>query len=142
MKRFRWSRWLILPAVLIAFFLFKRDQRRRSVRAGPIGAAQAAAGDVRYAKCVPLGEHLEGGIFDPSVAYTPDDSVGWLAYSAVTGDHKPIGQYVHTHLARSTDGGKLAIRQCAESRNGRHAHAARPGTVARRVALRGANARV
>lgn len=48
---------------------------------------------------------MEGGIYDPSVAYTPDGKVGWLAYSSVKGDYKPIGQYVHTHLARSTDGG-------------------------------------
>jgi len=105
MKKPRWSRWLILPVVLIAFFLFNRNHADETFRAGPLGAAQAAAGDVRYTKCVPLGERLEGGIYDPSVAYTLDGSVGWLAYSLVTGKHKPIGAYVHTHLARSTDAG-------------------------------------
>lgn len=73
--------------------------------AGPLDALKRDAGDVHYTKLMPSGERLEGGIYDPSVAYTPDGKIGWLAYSSVKGDYKPIGQYVHTHLARSTDGG-------------------------------------
>jgi len=72
---------------------------------GPLAGLKQAAGDVHYTKLVPDGERLEGGIYDPSVAYTPDGRVGWLAYSSVQGEHKPIGEFVHTHLARSTDGG-------------------------------------
>src|SRR5258708_4657635 len=72
---------------------------------GQLAGLKQAAGDVHYTKLVPSGERLEGGIYDPSMAYTPDGSVGWLAYSSVRGEHKPIGEFVHTHLARSTDGG-------------------------------------
>ena len=73
--------------------------------AGPLGKLKSAAGDVHYRKLVPEGERLENGIYDPSVAYAPDGSVGWLAYSSVTSTAKPFAGYVHTHLARSTDRG-------------------------------------
>lgn len=102
MKKFRWRILLVVVAVVVAFVLLARG---RGSLVGPLGALKQAAGDVHYTKLVPTGERLEGGIYDPSVAYTPDGSVGWLAYSSVKGDFKPIGQYVHTHLARSTDGG-------------------------------------
>jgi hypothetical protein len=72
---------------------------------GRLGELRQAAGDVRYSKLIPSGERIEGGIGDPSVAYSADGGVGWLAYSSVTGVHKPIGEYVHTHLACSTNGG-------------------------------------
>jgi hypothetical protein len=70
-----------------------------------------AAGDVHYTKLLIAGDPAEKGIYDPSVAYTPDGSVGWLAYSSVNGSGNVIhgrlalGEYVGTHLARTTNGG-------------------------------------
>lgn len=105
MKKFKWRYLFVLPVAVILFVLFVHGQGRTNSIDGPFGTLERAAGDVHYTKLAPTGERMEGGIYDPSVAYTPDGKVGWLAYSAVKGDHKPIGQYVHTHLARSTDGG-------------------------------------
>ncbi|MBI5800500.1 MAG: exo-alpha-sialidase [Verrucomicrobia bacterium] len=105
MKKFKWSYLLVAPLVIFAFVLLSRARSEARFEAGPIGQLKQAAGDVRYAKLLPSGERLEGGLYDPSIAYAPDGSVGWLAYSSVTGDHKPIGEYVHTHLARTTNGG-------------------------------------
>jgi len=71
---------------------------------GPI----LASGD---AKLVVAGDAVDRGIYDPSIAYAPDGRTGWLAYSSVTGTGNlvrgrlALGQYVHTHLARTTDGG-------------------------------------
>ena len=96
---------LILLAVVVVAFVAWRVWNRPHHYAGPLDELKRAAGDVQYTKLVPGGERMEGGIYDPSIAYTPDGKVGWLAYSSVKGDYKPIGQYVHTHLARSTDGG-------------------------------------
>lgn len=93
-----------VPLVVIVGVVVLMTHCRRSLE-GTLAELKAAEGDVRYAKLVPLGEKLEGGIYDPSVAYTPDGREGWLAYSSVRGNQKPIGAYVHTHLARSTDGG-------------------------------------
>lgn len=73
---------------------------------GPLAVHKQRAGDVHYTKLVISGEHLQGGIYDPSLEYTPDGKTGWLAYSSITGDFKPVGPYVHTHLARSDDHGK------------------------------------
>ena len=78
---------------------------------GPLAPLKHAAGEVHYTRLVIAGEKLEKGIYDPSLAYTPDGSVGWLAYSSVTGNGNLIngkvslGEYVSTHLARTTDGG-------------------------------------
>ena len=71
----------------------------------PLAQLKQAAGDVHYTKLIPEGDALQSGIYDPSVAYTSDGSIGWLAYSSVTGNLKPFGPFVNTHLARSTDGG-------------------------------------
>ena len=71
----------------------------------PLALLKQTAGDVHYSKLIPEGDRLQSGIYDPSVAYTSDGGTGWLAYSSITGDFKPVGPYVNTHLARSTDGG-------------------------------------
>lgn len=105
MKGLNWHYLLVPPAAILLFVLFLRGQEVPNSLSDPLEAMKQAAGDVHYTKLVPAGEHPESGIYDPSVAYTPDGNVGWLVYSSVTGDNKPIGQYVHTHLARSTDGG-------------------------------------
>ncbi len=105
MKKFKWRYLLVLPVVFFAFVFVSRALSDARFKSGPIGQLKQAAGDVHYAKLVPAGERLEGGLYDPSAAYTPDGRVGWLAYSSVKGDHKPIGPYVHTHLARTTNGG-------------------------------------
>jgi hypothetical protein len=73
--------------------------------AGTLAQLEQKAGDVHYTRLVPEGDRLQSGIYDPSAAYTADGSIGWLAYSSVTGDFKPVGPFVNTHLARSTDGG-------------------------------------
>lgn len=62
---------------------------------------------VRYDKFVIHGdEKSRNGNFDPSVEYTSDGSVGWLVYSSVDGQHKRVGPYIHTHLAKTTDAGR------------------------------------
>jgi hypothetical protein len=71
----------------------------------PLAQLKQTAGDVHYSRLIPEGDHIQSGIYDPSVSYTADGRTGWLAYSSITGDLKPVGPYVNTHLARSTDGG-------------------------------------
>jgi len=65
---------------------------------------------VSYSKLALTGEaQVQGGFYDPSVAFTPDGKVGVLAYSALLGSAKwnfPIGPYIQTHVAQSTDGGQ------------------------------------
>ena len=62
---------------------------------------------------MPVGETVnEGGVYDPSIAYTADGKTGWLVYSAILRrgtkyvKQFPIGPYCETHLAKTTDGGK------------------------------------
>lgn len=69
-------------------------------------------GNPAYEPLVPAGETVnEGGLYDPSLAYTPDGKTGWLAYSAVLRrgtkyvKQFPIGPYCETHLAKTADGG-------------------------------------
>ena len=94
----------IVVALVAVTLLFTLARGSRSL-AGTLAQLKQAAGDVHYTKLIPEGDTLQSGIYDPSVAYTPDGSIGWLAYSSVTGDFKPVGPFVNTHLARSTDGG-------------------------------------
>lgn len=111
MKRFKWCYLLILPAAILAFVFASRAYSDVRFKAGPIGQHKQTAGDVHYTKLVVAGDPVEKGIYDPSVAYSPDGCVGWLAYSSVKGSGNLIrgrfslGQYVHTHLARTTNGG-------------------------------------
>lgn len=78
---------------------------------GPLAPLKQAAGDVHYTKLIIANEHLEKGIYDPSVAYAPDGKTGWLAYSWVGGNGNivsgkvSLGEYISTHLARTNDGG-------------------------------------
>lgn len=72
----------LLPSVLIIY-----------------GCNGLVGGDVSYEKVIIIGETAESGVFDPSLEY--DGTTGWLAYSAVD-----VPEYVHTHLARSADGGR------------------------------------
>ena len=65
-----------------------------------------ALGEVTYRPLVVEGDQSNGGIYDPSIEYTRDGNIGWLLYSSITGDHKPIGPYVHTCVAKSTDHGR------------------------------------
>ena len=82
-----------------------RDGRAQSGRR-PLGCPQAAGGRRPLHETGHPRRHRQGGIYDPSIEYTPDGKTGWLAYSSITGDFKPVGPYVHTHLARSDDHGK------------------------------------
>jgi hypothetical protein len=107
-SRVKWRCFLIaLGVLLVPVMLALRfgGRAEANFQSGPLGRLRQAAGDVHYKKLVPAGERPAGGLYDPSIAYTPDGRTGWLAYSSVTGDFKPIGEFVHTHLARSRDGG-------------------------------------
>ena len=65
-----------------------------------------------YERIIIAGENANKGIYDPSVEYNKDGSIGWLVYSALESpeDSKklllPISKTVATHLAKSTDNGK------------------------------------
>jgi hypothetical protein len=99
----RYLRYIVLAlAGLVGLVIFAHAHSSVSA---PLAQLRQTAGEVRYVKLLPQGDQVQGGIYDPSVAYTADGSVGWLAYSSITGDFKPVGPYVNTHLARSTDGG-------------------------------------
>ncbi len=103
-----------LPPCVIAIFGFVALACARggqSVRDDTIARLKQAAGEVHYAKLTVADAEVDRGIYDPSVAYAPDGLTGWLTYSSVTGSGNlvhgklALGQYVHTHLARTTDGG-------------------------------------
>jgi hypothetical protein len=64
------------------------------------------ATDERYEQLTVSGQRSTHGIYDPTVVYEPSGEVGWLAYSTVTGDFKPVGPYVNTEIARSDDHGR------------------------------------
>jgi hypothetical protein len=70
-----------------------------------VAPLKRALGEVTYRRLVIEGDQSEGGIYDPSIKYSRDGTVGWLLYSSITGDFKPVGPYVHTCLARSSDHG-------------------------------------
>lgn len=59
---------------------------------------------ITYREVIPQGDTLQGGIFDPSLAYDRDGT-GWLAYTSVEGPNGPGGPATHTHLASSADRG-------------------------------------
>jgi hypothetical protein len=110
MKRFK-RRNLIVLSVAVMAFVGWRSLTAPDPLKGPLARLKEEAGDVHYTKLVVAGETLENGIYDPSVAYSGDGGTGWLAYSSVTGKGLLIngkvvlGEYVSTHLARTTDGG-------------------------------------
>jgi hypothetical protein len=68
-------------------------------------ACVAEAQDRTDQKIDIAGDAPVAGFYDPSVEYSQDGRTGWLAYSSVTGNEKPFGPYVHTHLAKSLDHG-------------------------------------
>jgi hypothetical protein len=49
------------------------------------------------------------GIYDPSVEYNQDGSVGWLAYTAVDSSRDFLRDTLATHLAKTTDNGKTWV---------------------------------
>lgn len=101
---------ITLPVAVVAL-LGWRFLAQPNPEHGLLAPLKRAAGDVHYTQLVIAGEKREKGNYDPSVAYTPDGSVGWLAFSSVTGNGNLIkgkvslGEYVSTHLARTTDHG-------------------------------------
>jgi hypothetical protein len=104
MKKFKRRYLLILPAAVFVFIAWHWLTEPNPAK-GPLAPLKRTAGDVHYTKLVIAGDPVEAGNYDPSLAYAPDGSVGWLAYSSVRGNFKPVGPYVHTHLARTTDAG-------------------------------------
>jgi hypothetical protein len=100
-------RYMVLSLVSVAGLLIvaRGPTHGQGSFVAPLAHLKQSAGDVHYSKLIPEGDRLQSGIYDPSVAYTADGGTGWLAYSSITGDFKPVGPYVNTHLARSTDGG-------------------------------------
>ena len=106
------TRWLFLlmtvsVALISVWWLWAQPHPEK----GALAPLKRAAGDLHYTKLVIVGDAVEKGIYDPSVAYAPDGRVGWLAYSSVKGSGNlvngkmSLGEYVSTHLARTTDGG-------------------------------------
>ena len=75
---------------------------------GPVAPMKQQLGEVTYQRLTIEGDPTVGGygIFDPSIEYSRDGTIGWLLYSSVTGEYKPVGKYVHTNLAKSTDHGR------------------------------------
>jgi hypothetical protein len=102
---------LIVLSVAVMAVVGWRSLAAPAPQSGPLVSWKKTAGDVHYAKLVVVGESLEGGIYDPSVAYSADGATGCLAYSSVTGKgvlingKVALGEYVSTHLARTTDNG-------------------------------------
>jgi hypothetical protein len=97
--------------MVLGFVTLGRARSQGKFRDSAIGRLKQAAGDVHYTKLAVAGDAVERGIYDPSIASAPDGHTDWLAYSSVTGTGNlvqgrlALGQYVHTHLARTTDGG-------------------------------------
>jgi hypothetical protein len=102
---------LFVAVAIVAFGFWWRWRTKTNSEQEPLALLKRAAGEAHYTKLVIAGDAVEKGIYDPSVAYTPDGRVGWLAYSSVKGNGNLIkgrlalGEYVHTHLARTTNGG-------------------------------------
>jgi hypothetical protein len=71
----------------------------------PVVPLKQAPGEVTYRRLEIAGDHSNGGIYDPSIKYSRDGATGWLLYSSITGDHKPVGPYVSTCLAKTLDHG-------------------------------------
>jgi len=61
---------------------------------------EAAVGG-HYEKIKIIGEVNTNGIFDPSMEYNEDGSVGWMTYSSIDAP-----KYIRTNLARTLDHGK------------------------------------
>ncbi len=64
-----------------------------------------------YERITIAGETANKGVYDPSIEYNQDGSVGWLVYSALESPDDgrkllPIPKTIATHLAKSTDHGK------------------------------------
>jgi hypothetical protein len=73
----------------------------------PFGGPRVNAGaNVTYDRIRIEGESARGGVYDPSIAYDASGRTGWLAYSAIFGNMKPMGPFIETHVARTTDGGR------------------------------------
>lgn len=74
-----------------------------------------------YERITIIGETSNKGVFDPSVEYNQDGSVGWLVYSGLEQPRddirSPYPKYIHTHLAKTTDHGKtwIFIKRLTES---------------------------
>ena len=52
-----------------------------------------------------LSEPGSNGIYDPALAYAPDGTTGWMAYTSADGRIVSGSELLHTHLAFTTDGG-------------------------------------
>jgi hypothetical protein len=120
--RFRFGRRVLLGCLVVASAALGvwHAKAEANPADGPLAALKKQAGDVHYTKLVIAGEHNRGGIYDPSIEYTGDGKTGWLAYSSISGDFKPVGPYVHIHLARSDDHGRTwqFVKTLCESADG------------------------
>ncbi len=54
-----------------------------------------------YERIFIIGETAKNGVFDPSIEYNNDGTIGWMAYSAIEEPGR-----VDIHLAKTTDNGK------------------------------------
>jgi len=96
-----------IASIIGGFFLYLRLTEPNPAH-GPVAPVKQQLGEVTYHPLTiegdPTGDNY--GIYDPSIEYSRDGTVGWLLYSSVTGEYKPVGKYVHTCLAKSIDHGR------------------------------------
>ena len=84
----------------------------------PTTVAGLSSTDPRPRSCRPHGvvaclrscprvvpEPGSNGIYDPALAYAPDGTTGWMAYTSADGRIVSGSELLHTHLAFTTDGG-------------------------------------
>ncbi|EDY21388.1 hypothetical protein CfE428DRAFT_0633 [Chthoniobacter flavus Ellin428] len=109
-KLIRTCLWLVggLALIVVGIFLYFRITEPNPAK-GPVAPLKQQQGETSYRLLIIEGAPVEPdsyGIYDPSIEYSRDGSVGWLLYSSVTGNYRPAGKYVHTCLARTTDHGR------------------------------------
>jgi hypothetical protein len=99
---------LAAVAVVAGAYVFFRLTEPNPTKS-PVAPVKRQLGDVTYRPLVIEGAPAQPdsyGIYDPSIEYSRDGTTGWLAYSSVTGVYKPVGKYVSTCLARTSDHGQ------------------------------------
>jgi uncharacterized protein YxeA len=94
---------VIILAVFILFVFLNNKNKQYTSQNYPIISHS-------YEKINIIGEISNKGVYDPTVEYDSDGSVGWLIYSALEQPpediNSPYIKYIHTDLAKTTDNGK------------------------------------
>lgn len=99
---------VIAIAVIIVFLLAVNIVKNRNNNPTPVSDYPVVVGP--YKRINIIGEISNKGVFDPTVEYNSNGSVGYLVYSGLEQPQENINsfhiKYIHTHLAKSTDNGK------------------------------------